>query len=157
MADNPLHQNIKDSILLSLEETFEQVRYNTYLDTGTSIFETLATINAEQASRSMGGNCATIAAHVEHMAFFLDLIPKFAQNDHLEVDWGEIWNRVSTVTPEEWEASQQRLKTSYQAIREFASQQESWENPRVLSGALGMLMHNAYHLGEIRRAICHIS
>lgn len=156
MTENTLHQNITASILLSLEETFEQVRYNTYLDTGTSLFETLATVNAEQASQSMGGNCATIAAHVEHMAFYLDLIPKFAQNDHLEVEWGEIWARVSTVTPEEWQTTQQKLKASYQAIREFTSQQDSWASPRVLGGVMGMLMHNAYHLGEIRRALCHI-
>lgn len=156
MTDNALHQSIVQSILLSLEETFEQVRYNTYLDTGTSLFETLANINAAQASQPMGQNCATIAAHVAHMAFYLNLIPQFAKDHALSVDWGEIWGRVATVTPEEWQNSQQDLKTAYQNIRNFVSEWPSWEDSRILSAAMGMLMHNAYHLGEIRHALCQL-
>ena len=40
-----------------LEETFEHV-YGNYLDGGTSLFETLETISAEDASRPVSATCA---------------------------------------------------------------------------------------------------
>ena len=55
-----------------LEETFESV-HGAYLDPGTSLFETLATISASQASQPMG-DCATIAAHVAHVHYYLGVL-----------------------------------------------------------------------------------
>lgn len=156
MSDiNTFNKTVLDAILMSLEETFENVQ-GLYLDHGTSLFETLATVTAEEASTPMGVNCATIAAHVEHIAFFLDVVPKYVADNNFRADWGDVWARVSTVTPEEWEASQQRLREAYQNIREFAKNTPDWMTKDAVAGAMGMLMHNAYHLGEIRQALCKI-
>ena len=57
-------------LLEALDETFEQV-HGIYLDKGTSLFETLATITAEQASQPVGGRCATLAAQVAHVDLYL--------------------------------------------------------------------------------------
>ena len=62
---NPLHT--------LLDETFDNV-HGAYLDKGTSLFETLATISAAEASAPVGGRCATLAAQVKHMAFYLDVL-----------------------------------------------------------------------------------
>jgi Leu/Phe-tRNA-protein transferase len=61
---------------------------------------------------------------------------------------------VREVTPEEWETSISRLKDSYQRIIELIKNVESWDNEDVVGGVLGILAHNAYHLGEIRQALC---
>jgi len=56
-----------------LDETFNQV-HGIYLDKGTSLFETLETITAEQASRPVSATCASIAAQVEHVRFYLQVL-----------------------------------------------------------------------------------
>jgi hypothetical protein len=49
-----------------LDETFDKVQ-GYFLDKGASMFETLATISAEEASAPVGGKCATpLAAQVKH-------------------------------------------------------------------------------------------
>src|SRR2546421_140386 len=99
-----------------LDETFEQV-HGVYLDKGTSLFETLETVSAEDASRASGDGCATVAAQVEHVRFYLDVLNDVIRNEEVvKVDWREIWLSVREVTPEEWEALKRRLKESYQRV-----------------------------------------
>ncbi len=147
-----------DELLIALEETFEKV-YGMYLDKHTSIFETLAEVDANMASQPMGASCATIAAHVEHMSFYLETLQKFAAGEiapGTEVDWKHIWNTVSAVTPEEWEASKAKLRERYQTVRAFVQSQTEWHNADMVGGAIGIVAHNAYHLGEIRQALCRL-
>jgi hypothetical protein len=49
MSENSLNSHFKAAMLVALEETFENV-HGIYLDGATSLFETLATISAEEAS-----------------------------------------------------------------------------------------------------------
>ena len=87
-----------------LDETFDNVR-GIYLDKGTSLFETLATISAEEASVPVGGKCATLAAQVKHVAFYLDVLERYVRTGANErVDWGQIWRETSAVNAEEWNA-----------------------------------------------------
>src|SRR3712207_2820795 len=58
-----------------LDETFERAQ-GIYLDRGTSPFETLATISAEEASRRVSATCASIAAQVEHVRFYLEVLER---------------------------------------------------------------------------------
>ncbi len=50
MADQPVIELFKKALLDCLEETFERVS-GIYLDSGTSLFETLEGVSAEEASR----------------------------------------------------------------------------------------------------------
>ena len=78
-----------------------------YLDKGTSLFETLATISAEEASVPVGGKCATLAAQVKHVAFYLDVLERSVRTQQYErQDWGKIWRETSAVTAEEWDDAQ---------------------------------------------------
>lgn len=56
-----------------LEEAFEQTQ-GIFLDRGTSLLPTLETISSQQASRSISPAGATIAAHVDHVCFYLDVL-----------------------------------------------------------------------------------
>ena len=154
MTENIRVNHFTAAMLESLEETFENA-HGIYLDRGTSLFETLATITAEEASRPVSAHCASIVAHVAHISFYIETLIRFVQGERPKVDWSEIWRTVRDVTPEEWEASQQRLRDAYQAIRTLVNQTD-WADENQIGGALGILMHNAYHLGEIRQALCTI-
>ncbi len=46
-----------------LDETFV-THHGIFLDKNTSLFQTLATITADEASRPVGGKCASLAAHL---------------------------------------------------------------------------------------------
>ena len=141
-------------LLEALDETFEQV-HGIYLDKGTSLFETLAAITAEQASQPVGGRCATLAAQVAHVDLYLGVIEHYMLSDErIEVNWKDIWLTVTGVTPKQWAGLIQQLRDAYQRVLGTLRSFESWDNEDKFGGALAMLIHTAYHLGEIRQALC---
>ena len=136
-----------------LDETMDHVM-GFYLDSGTSLFETLASISAEEASIPLGGKCATLAAQVKHVAFYLDLVDKSVRDPSFpRVDWGEIWRTVSAVTPEEWQAIQAELRANYDRILILIQETPAWGQEEI-GGTIALVAHTAYHLGEIRQALC---
>ena len=138
-----------------LEETFESV-HGIYLDKGTSLFETLETITAEEASRPVSKRCASIAGQVEHVRFYLHVLQDYMQQKEVgKVDWEASWY-LKTVTPEDWEALKQRLKSTYHDLTALIKGFETWQSEYQLGGALAIVVHTAYHLGEIRQALCTI-
>ncbi|MBI1296589.1 hypothetical protein GC175_16665 [bacterium] len=146
--------HFKSAIFLLLDETFDSV-HGIFLDKGTSMFETLATISAEEASLPVGGKCATLAAQVKHTAFYLDVLEKAVRTQQFErVDWGQIWRETSAVTHEEWDEINVSLRESYDRIKALLRDTNDWPSEREIGGAIGMVVHTAYHLGEIRQALC---
>lgn len=156
MANSISSELFSNELIDLLTETFESVQ-GVYLDRGTSLLETLAGITAEEASIPVGNQCATIAAQVAHVCFYLDALDRFiktGQNERL--DWGEIWRTVREVTPEEWDASRERLRQAYLRTLEIVKTFDRWDQENSVGGALGILAHTAYHLGEIRQATCTV-
>jgi hypothetical protein len=147
-------EHFTNALIGLLDETMDHVM-GFYLDSGTSLFETLATITAEEASVPVGGKCATLAAQVKHVAFYLDRVEKSVRNpSNNRVDWGEVWRSVSVVTPQEWKAIQAELRTNYIRILVMIKDIPAWPSAGEIGGAMGVLAHTAYHLGEIRQALC---
>jgi hypothetical protein len=139
-----------------LDETFDNVQ-GYFLDKGTSMFETLATISAEEASLPVGGKCATLAAQVKHVAFYLDVLEKAIRTQQFErQDWDKIWRETSAVTPEEWATLKSSLRQSYDRIKKLISDTTEWSNERQIGGVIAVIVHTAYHLGEIRQALCSL-
>lgn len=135
-------------------ETFENVQ-GMYLDRGTSLFETLNTISAEEASRPISAACASIAAQVEHVRFYLEVHEKDLSGEEVgKLDWGEIWRTVSTVDAAAWETSKMRLNETYQRVLTLLKSPETWERSASVSASMSIVTHSAYHLGEIRQALC---
>jgi hypothetical protein len=146
----------KSEVLDLLEETFER-SHGIFLDRNTSLFETLDTITAEEASKPVSSSCASIAAQVTHTTFYLDVLMKFIETGaDVRVDWGEIWRTVEAVTPEEWDATKTDLRTAYDKLRGIVQNYEGFSHPDAIGGAMGMIAHSAYHLGEIRQALCTV-
>lgn len=156
MAKSIVLERFTTDLFRMLHETFEQVE-GIYLDRNTSLFETLATLSAEQASRPIGSGCASIAAQVNHVRFYLDVLQQYMRYEPPaeKVDWQASW-QVAAVTPQEWEALKGELNNSYQRLLTLLRGFDSWEGEEEIGGAMACVVHTAYHLGEIRQALCFL-
>jgi hypothetical protein len=153
MSDQPAIELFKKELFKFLEETFQSVR-GMYLDRGTSLFETLDAVSSEDASRPAAGGCATVAAQVEHVRFYLDVLNDVMRKEEVtKVDWRAIWQNVQAVSPDEWEEQKRRLRESHGRVLDTLKNYEKWEGEYGISGALGVLAHTAYHLGGIRQTL----
>jgi hypothetical protein len=147
-------QDFTNNLFLFMEETFEAKHHGIFLDKGTSLFETLETISAEEASIPVGGKCASLAAQVAHVTFYIESFERYAlQGDDSPRDWGLIWRTVEKVTPEEWADYKSKLKEAYVRMDKLFHENADW-NEDTMGGALSIVVHTAYHLGEIRQALC---
>ncbi len=156
MAKTMLQESFSKALFEVLEETFE-TNHGIYLDKGTSLVTTLAQISAGEASTPVGNRCATIAAQAEHVVFYLEVLERVVDGQDVgKPDWGAIWSGVGGVTEAEWDASRARLKATYDRLSQKLRSIENWENNDAIEGALAIVVHTAYHLGEIRQALCTV-
>lgn len=146
-------EEFRNTVLKFMGETFEQPM-GIFLDPGTSLFQTLDTVSADEASIPVGGKCASLAAQVAHLTFFIESFERFAlQGDDSPRDWGQIWRTVEKVTPQEWDAHKLKLRQAYDRMMKLFGENPVW-NEATMGGALSIVVHSAYHLGEIRQALC---
>lgn len=147
-------QDFANNLFLLMEETFEVKHHGIYLDRGTSLFETIETVSAEEASIPVGGKCASLAAQVAHVTFYIESFERYAlHGDNSPRDWGLIWRTVEKVNPEEWEGYKARLREAYLRMDKLFHANPTWNEDNI-GGALSIVVHTAYHLGEIRQALC---
>ena len=116
MSDRILSDVFKKQLFDLLEETFSAVQ-GIYLDRGTSLYETLDTISSDEASRPVSGNCASIAAQVNHVRFYLDVLLEscFQNKDLGKIDWDESW-QMREVTTKEWDDLKKSLRKCHQNV-----------------------------------------
>ena len=139
-----------------MRETFEQPE-GIFLDPDMALLPTLKKLSAEQASIPLNGTCASLAAKVAHTIFFIESFERFAlENDDSPRDWKHIWNTVEKVTPEEWAEMQAKLEEAYKRMDKLFQENTLWDGDRM-DGALSIVVHTAYHLGEIRQALCQLT
>jgi hypothetical protein len=150
MTDEIPIKRLRKPLLRCIEETFSNV-HGIYLDKGTTLFETLDSISVDEASQKIGPNSATIAAQVEHVRFYLDVLNDYMRtNETVDINWREIWETVKSVTPEQWEETKDRLRKSHAEVMATINAFDKWDGKYDIAGALSILTHTAYHLGGIR-------
>jgi hypothetical protein len=116
------------------------------------LLRSLDRLSAEAASKTPVPGAASIAAHVDHVCYGLDLMLRWSDGDPnpwAKADWAASWRRV-TVTDAEWQALRERLRAAAGRWRAALSA------PRELSalemnGVIASVAHLAYHLGAIRQ------
>ena len=147
--------DFRAALLVNWDEAFTSVT-GIFLDKGNSMFETLATISAEEASRPVGGGCSNIAAQVNHTTFYLDILNRLGRGEDVPrpIDWDGSWD-VGEVDAAEWQRLVDQLRAARDEVRTFITTFEGW-NEDMIGGAFGMLAHCAYHLGEIRAGLCTV-
>jgi hypothetical protein len=156
MAKTMDQASFSSELLGLLEETFGNHR-GFYLDKGTSLLETLDRISADEASIPVGGRCATIAAQVEHVLFYLEVLERDITGQAVgELDWDAIWRHVSRVSPAEWEALKANLRAAYDRLSKMLRSIDDWEQNDAIGASMAIVVHTAYHLGEIRQALCTV-
>ncbi|MBI3169839.1 MAG: hypothetical protein HYZ22_15255 [Chloroflexi bacterium] len=148
-----MSEDFRNNLLQLMTETFEKPM-GIYLDPDTSLFQTLETVSAAEASIPVGGKCASLAAQVAHVTFYIESFERFAlQGDNSPRDWGLIWRTVEKVTPGEWDAYKSKLREAYDRMMKLFQENPTW-NEDTIGGSLSVVVHTAYHLGEIRQALC---
>jgi len=109
-------------------------------------------LDAGQASRRAIASRSSIAAHIDHLAFGLSLLNRYAQgeeNPFATADWDASWKR-QTVSAGEWQALRTRLREQYEAWTKAVASPREWDETG-LTGAMASAAHAAYHLGVIRQ------
>jgi len=97
-------EDLVRDVLLVLRETFEgspDGEGSIYLDRGIGVLSTLGELSAEQASQRFEGS--TIAAHTEHLKFYVDRLVEFIEGRTAPVNWEDSW-LIETVNEDEWAA-----------------------------------------------------
>jgi hypothetical protein len=116
------------------------------------LLRSLDGLSADAASRLTASDGASIAAHVDHVCYGLELMIRWSEGEAdpwSDADWTASWRRT-TVTDAAWAALRERLRA---AARQW---HEALQKPRDMSalelnGVIGSIAHLAYHLGAIRQ------
>jgi hypothetical protein len=115
------------------------------------LLRSLESLSAFSASRIPAAGGSSIAAHVDHLRYGLQLLNRWSQGEDPfgDADYSASWRRLA-VTDDEWTALRATLRD------EARSWLEAMRRPRPLSdvelkGVLSSIAHLAYHLGAIRQ------
>jgi hypothetical protein len=149
---------VTSQLLAVLKETIEGPGESGsfFLDPNTGLLQTLETLSLdklglERAFASPAPGRPSIAAHVKHTSFHLHAICAWPRGDHSRRDWPSsfVLENHDAAT---WATLLEELKFEYadfqSVIREFAT-----ESDEALGGAVGGIVHVAYHLGAIRQLV----
>jgi hypothetical protein len=115
------------------------------------LLASLDKLSAEQASARPEGR-SSIAAHVDHLAYGLSLTNQWIRGEDdpfSKADYAASWTR-QTVNDDEWRARRKRLADEAGAWVNAAGTPREWDLT-TLNGALGSIVHLAYHIGAIRQ------
>jgi hypothetical protein len=133
---------VTSQLLAVLKETIEGPgdHGSYFIDKGTGLLQTLETLSLsqrglERAFASAAPGRPSIAAHVKHTSFHMNAICAWPRGDQSRRDW------PSSFVLENHEDFQS-------VIREFATGSDE-----ALGGAVGGIVHVAYHLGAIRQLV----
>jgi len=143
---------IRGTALTQLEETFpsRDKGGNYYLDGRTGWFPSLEGLSAADASLAIVPGGTTIASHVFHAVFYLDVVSAGLKGGEPgKVDWSRSWV-VKAVSADEWDELRRHLRDAYEEVVTLLEGAEEWGEEHV-DVALAALAHSAYHLGAVRQ------
>lgn len=112
-------------------------------------------MTAADASRPVSASCASIAAQVNHTTYYLEVLGKELRGQNIgTVNWDEAW-AIGPVDDTAWAALVERLRATAEATLVTIRTMPEWrEDPAWAAAAIAV--HTAYHLGEIRQALCTV-
>lgn len=146
-------QFAKDLLQL-LKETFEgpePTGPSAFLEKGTGLFQTLDDISAEVASARPRPEGSTIAAHTEHIRFYVAVHHKLMLGARDKINWDESW-RIKTVSVAVWADLRREIRKTYSTVRDYLTALNSWGEDEF-SLAMAIVAHTGYHLGAIRQLL----
>lgn len=143
------------SSLELLRETFEGPSGpSTYFidnDPKAGFFGAIDAASAAEASRPTRPGGSTVAAHVFHAGFHLDMSTGWLLGDRADRDWAKSW-ALGSVDEAAWADLRRQFRAQYEAFRQ-AVVREPATGGENLSTILGAIAHGAYHLGAVKLAL----
>ena len=143
------------SSLELLRETFEGPSGpSTYFidnDPKAGFFGAIDALTSAQASRPMRPGGPTVAGHVFHSGFHLDMSTAWLNGDRADRDWGKSWE-VGRVDDAAWAALRQQFRGQYEAFQRAVTSEPA-DGGESFSTILGAIAHAAYHLGAVKQAL----
>lgn len=143
-----------DSLSLLFSELIDGPKGDCYIlnrgDRG--LLASLDSLTAQAASTVPPSGGASIAAHVDHVLFGIDLFNQWVETEKnvwAGADWTASWKR-STVTDEQWKALRERFRSETHRWRDSLAKADALEGVE-LNGAIASIAHLAYHVGAIRQ------
>ena len=119
-----------------------------------AVLGAIAQLTPEQAFAAPTPGGRSIAAHVAHLRFALDLTLRRLNGEDPPADWPSSFNLPGT-TEGHWEALKRDVRRAYDGVAAFLQARrdvpaQDWL-PIHLAGLSATTAHNAYHLGAIRQ------
>jgi hypothetical protein len=149
----------KDALAASLSLLFSELIDGPRLDAAymlnggdAGLVRSLDALSAVAASTRPASGGASIAAHVDHVAYGLGLMNRWSAGEKdpwTGADWAASWRRT-TVTDAEWAALRGRLREEASRWREALGRLPD-VTLMELNGVIASVAHLAYHLGAIRQ------
>jgi hypothetical protein len=153
--------SVKKAILVLFDEAYAGApdpkagTWFTDNEPGSGFLGSIADLSAAEASRPLTpGEPLTIASHVDHLRFSLDLANRTirGENAFAGADWADSW-RVRTVDEEAWRKLVAAFRSEYDKVREAIETAPLPDDPVALTGTLSLFAHGAWHLGAIRQGL----
>jgi hypothetical protein len=143
-----------DSLALLFSELIDGPKDQCYMlnmgDPG--LLRALDTLSAASASVTPPHGGASIAAHVDHVLYGLQLLNRWVageENPWRDADWTASWTR-NTVDNEQWTALRERFRRQARRWQESLAEARDLDGIE-LNGAIASIAHLAYHFGAIRQ------
>lgn len=145
----------RNQLLSVLDEAFDNV-HGSFLDPGDSLFPTLEDVSAGQASQVVGACGNSIAGQVNHVIFYINLAMQYMRGENPgRQDWDATW-KIVDVGEDAWAALKQELRESQQKLIELIHLDPDEVTEEIVGGSIAMVAHTAFHLGQIRHALCMV-
>ena len=116
------------------------------------LLKSLRLVSAEQASTIAPGGGSSIAAHVDHLRYGLELLNRWSRGEQdvfANAAFRASWTR-GTVSAEEWAARCEALTREAHAWARAIARPAASNGPGI-DAAIASVVHLAYHLGAIRQ------
>jgi hypothetical protein len=161
MSENPIEKSVLTKAALSLYDEgylgYPEPKGTWFTDNEPKcgLIGTIEGLGAADASRPLGGgDPLSLASHVDHVRFALNLANRAAKGEHpyKDANWARSWD-TRKVDDAEWRALVAALRKEYEDFRLVLSAGKAWDDQQFLTGALGLIAHGAWHLGAIRQAL----
>ena len=122
------------------------------MDTGQSgLLGAISGLTAGTASTAGSPEEATIAAHCNHILFLLNFFVAYERGETPSPDWAGSW-KVREVNDDEWQSLRESLQVAYNEVVTRLRKRDPWPDAAV-GPAMLLLVHCAYHVGEIRQRL----
>lgn len=146
------------ALISQLRETMEGEVGSSWITDGkpdSGVMGFIQNIPAEQAYQAPRPGGRSVAEHIAHLRFALDLTRERWSGNDPPADWGTSFD-LPDRSPGGWDALRADLRRAYDGVLNIVLEtqrtlpREQWPD-LYFAGLSALIGHNAYHLGAIRQ------